>query len=225
MKIPFSRAPFFEEVYHTLKEIFDTGKLSGDHKYSLLCHKWFEENLPCKKALTTPSGTAALELSAIGIDLQPEEEVIMPSFTFTSTANAFLLRRAKIVFVDIRPDTLNINEAKIEEAITQKTKAIAVVHYAGVPCEMDTILEIAKKHNLYVIEDAAHSIRSTYKGKETGTLGDFGCFSFHDTKNLSCGEGGALIINKVEYEKKMEIIREKGTNRSQFFRGEVDKYT
>ena len=199
--------------------------MSGDGPFGQKCQKWFEENLPCKKSMLTPSCTAALELSALLIDIQPGDEVIMPSYTFVSTANAFVLRGAKVVFVDIRPDTMNIDEQLIEAAITNKTRAIVPVHYAGVACEMDTIMEIANRHLLFVIEDAAQGMMSTYKGKALGTIGHLGTYSFHETKNYtSGGEGGLLIINDEQFKERAEIIREKGTNRSQFFRGMVDKY-
>lgn len=199
--------------------------LRGDGVYTKKCHSLLEEKLSCKKALLTHSCTAALEMAAILLDLKPGDEVIMPSYTFVSTANAFVLRGAVPVFVDIRPDTLNIDENLIEDAITPKTKAICCVHYAGVACEMDKILDIAHRHNLYVVEDAAQALGSFYKGKPLGTIGDMGCFSFHETKNVISGEGGAIIINNEKFIERAEIIREKGTNRSKFFRGQVDKYT
>lgn len=199
--------------------------LRGDGVYTKKCHSLLEEKLGCKKALLTHSCTAALEMAAILLDLKPGDEVIMPSYTFVSTANAFVLRGAVPVFVDIRPDTLNIDENLIEDAITPKTKAICCVHYAGVACEMDKILDIAHRHNLYVVEDAAQALGSFYKGKPLGTIGDMGCFSFHETKNVISGEGGAIIINNEKFIERAEIIREKGTNRSKFFRGQVDKYT
>jgi len=223
--IPFNKPSLTgKELFYIADAVIDN-HLSGDGKYTQLCHQWFEETLPCNKALFTHSCTAALEMSAILCDIKPGDEVIMPSFTFVSTANAFVLRGAKIVFVDIREDTLNINESLIEEAITDKTKAIVPVHYAGVSCEMDSIMSIARKHNLFVIEDAAQAMMSSYKGKALGTIGDLGTFSFHETKNYNCGEGGALLINNLSLIERAEIIREKGTNRSRFFRGEVDKYT
>ena len=199
--------------------------LRGDGVYTKKCHAFLEEKLNCRKALLTHSCTAALEMAAILLDLKQGDEVIMPSYTFVSTANAFVLRGAVPVFVDIRPDTLNIDENLIEAAITPKTKAICCVHYAGVACEMDKILDIAKRHNLYVVEDAAQALGSFYKGKPLGTIGDMGCFSFHETKNIISGEGGAIIINNEKFIERAEIIREKGTNRSKFFRGQVDKYT
>lgn len=201
-------------------------KMSGDGPFTQKCQRWFEAELPCYKALLTPSCTAALEMAAILIDTQPGDEIIMPSYTFVSTANAFALRGAKIVFVDIRPDTMNIDETKIEAAITAKTKAIVPVHYAGVSCDMDIIMSIADSHNLYVIEDAAQGMMSNYKGRALGTIGHLGTYSFHETKNYtSGGEGGVLLINNQQFRERAEIIREKGTNRSQFFRGMVDKYS
>jgi dTDP-4-amino-4,6-dideoxygalactose transaminase len=208
-----------------IKQVLDSEKLSGDGSFTNKCHKWMEDNFNCKKALLTTSCTHALEMAAILADIQPGDEVIMPSYTFVSTANAFVLRGAKVVFVDIRPDTMNIDETKIEAAVTELTKAIVPVHYAGVACEMDTIMEIAEKYNLLVIEDAAQGVMSTYKGKALGTIGHLGCYSFHETKNYTCGEGGALIINDEAYVERAEIIREKGTDRSKFFRGQVDKYS
>ncbi|MFA5779097.1 MAG: dTDP-4-amino-4,6-dideoxygalactose transaminase [Elusimicrobiota bacterium] len=208
-----------------LETVMLSGKLSGDHKFTKKCNAWLEKKTKAKKVLLTTSCTHALEMAAILTDIKRGDEVIMPSYTFPSTANAFVLRGAKIVFVDIRPDTMNIDEKLIEVAITDKTKAIIPVHYAGVGCEMDTIGKIAKKHNLFVIEDAAQGMMSTYKNKALGTFGQFGAYSFHETKNYTCGEGGAIIINDSRFTKRAEIIREKGTNRSQFFRGEVDKYT
>ncbi len=225
-KIPFNKPCYTGNEDKYVLESMRSLKISGDGNFSKKCQKWFEETLPCKKALLTPSCTHALEMAAILIDTQPGDEIIMPSYTFVSTANAFALRGAKIVFLDIRPDTMNINEEMIEGAINEKTKAIVVVHYGGVGCEMNKILEIAKKYNLYVIEDAAHGIASTYKGKNLGTIGQLGTLSFHETKNItSGGEGGLLIINDDTFIERAEIIREKGTNRNQFFRGMVDKYT
>ena len=213
-----------EEKY--VLESMKSTKISGDGPFSKRCHQWFEEHLPCKKALLTTSCTHALEMAAILIDIKEGDEVIMPSFTFVSTANAFVLRGAKVVFVDIRPDTMNIDETKIENAITPKTKAIVAVHYAGVGCEMDTIMEIALKHNLFVIEDAAQGMMSKYKNRTLGTIGHMGAYSFHETKNYtSGGEGGLLIVNDESFIHRAEIVREKGTNRSQFFRGMTDKYT
>lgn len=224
--IPFNKPPYTgNEDQHVLTAM-RSSKISGDGYFSGLCHQWFEKELSCAKALLTPSCTHALEMAAILIDIQPGDEVIMPSYTFVSTANAFALRGAKIVFVDIRPDTMNINEALIESAITDKTKAIVPVHYAGVSCEMDTIMDIAARHSLYVVEDAAQGQGSTYKGRALGSIGHLGAYSFHETKNYtSGGEGGLLVINDKKFVSRAEIIREKGTNRSQFFRGMVDKYS
>lgn len=224
--LPFNKPFIIENEFKYIEDaIINKGILRGDGVYTKKCHEFLENKLNCKKALLTHSCTAALEMSAILLDLKAGDEVIMPSYTFVSTANAFVLRGAIPVFVDIKPDTLNIDENLIEQAITPKTKAICVVHYAGVACEMDKILEIAKKYNLAVIEDAAQGVGSFYKGKPLGTIGDMGCFSFHETKNIISGEGGALIINNEKYIERAEIIREKGTNRSKFFRGQVDKYT
>lgn len=200
-------------------------KISGDGRYTKKCNKWLEKMTGSNKVLLTTSCTHALEMAAILSGIQPGDEVIMPSYTFVSTANAFVLRGAKVVFVDIRPDTMNIDETLIEKAITDRTKAIVPVHYAGVSCEMDTITGIAKKYNLLVIEDAAQGVMSRYKGKALGAIGDYGCFSFHETKNYSMGEGGGILIQNKEMIEEAEIVREKGTNRSQFFRGEIDKYT
>ena len=215
-------------VGNELKYIQDAvaqGMLCGDGKYTKLCSAWMKERFQVNQVFLTTSCTHALEMAAFLSDIQPGDEVIMPSYTFVSTADAFVLRGAKIVFVDIRPDTMNIDETKIEEAITEKTKAIVPVHYAGVSCEMDTIMAIAQKYDLKVIEDAAQGIMSTYKGKPLGTSGDYGCFSFHETKNISMGEGGALLIANPADIETAEIVREKGTNRSKFFRGEIDKYS
>jgi len=224
--ILFNKPPYTGNEDQYVLQAMRSAKMSGDGPFTKRCHTWFESNLPCKKALLTPSCTAALEMAAILVDIQLGDEVIMPSYTFVSTANAFVLRGAKIIFVDIRPDTMNIDESKIEAAITDKTKAIVPVHYAGVSCEMDTIMDIAQRHNLYVIEDAAQGMMSSYKGKALGTIGHLGTFSFHETKNYtSGGEGGLLIINDLKFKERAEIIREKGTNRSQFFRGMVDKYS
>jgi len=208
-----------------IKQAVAQRKLSGDGEFTKRCNTWLEANIGVAKALLTTSCTHALEMAALLCDIKPGDEVIMPSYTFVSTANAFVLRGAKIVFVDIRPDTMNIDESLIETAITKKTKVIVPVHYAGVSCEMDVIDDIANKYGLLIVEDAAQAIMSKYNGKDCGSLGDFGCFSFHETKNLSCGEGGALVIKDQRYSEDAEIIREKGTNRSRFFRGEVDKYT
>lgn len=224
--IPFNKPPRTGNEEKYVLESMRSAKISGDGEFTKKCNKWFEEKLPCKKALLTTSCTHALEMAAILLDIKEGDEVIMPSFTFVSTANAFVLRGAKIVFVDIRPDTLNIDETKIEQAITPKTRAIVPVHYAGVACEMDTIMDIASRYNLFVVEDAAQGMMSTYKGKALGTIGHFGTYSFHETKNYtSAGEGGLLIINDEKFIQRAEIIREKGTNRSLFFRGMVDKYS
>lgn len=222
--IKFNEAFYSNEVISNIKEVFNNRVLSGDGKFTKLCNQWFLNNYN-NKSLLTHSCTAALEMAAILIGIKPGDEVIMPSYTFVSTANAFVLRGAKPVFVDIRKDNFNINEELIEEAITNKTKAIVPVHYAGVACKMDKIMEIAKKYNLYVIEDAAQAFGATYKGKKLGSIGDLGCFSFHETKNISSGEGGLLLLNNKKFENRAEVIREKGTNRSLFFRGQVDKYT
>ena len=208
-----------------ITDAIESRKICGDGKYTKLCNEWIREKTGATGALLTTSCTHATELAAMLCDIKPGDEVIMPSYTFVSTADAFVLRGAKVVFVDIRPDTMNINEDLIEDAITEKTKAIVPVHYAGVSCEMDKIMKIAKEHNLYVIEDAAQGVMSEYKGKALGTIGDVGCYSFHETKNYSMGEGGAILIKDQDKIELAEIIREKGTNRSKFFRGQIDKYT
>jgi len=208
-----------------ISQAHHAGQLAGDGNYTKKCHQWLENHTHCHKAFLTHSCTAALEMSAILADLKPGDEVIMPSYTFVSTANAFVLSGAVPVFVDIRPDTLNLDETLVEIAITPRTRAIVAVHYAGVGCEMDTLQHIAAKHQLLLIEDAAQGLMASYKGKPLGSFGDLGCFSFHETKNIISGEGGALIINNSQFTESAEIIREKGTNRSQFFRGQVDKYT
>ncbi|MGJ0361381.1 dTDP-4-amino-4,6-dideoxygalactose transaminase [Aliarcobacter cryaerophilus] len=224
--IRFSKACVTGNEIKYIQESIETFSISGDNLFTKKCQKWFEEKLECKKVLLTTSCTHALEMAAILLDIKEGDEVIMPSYTFVSTANAFVLRGAKIVFVDIRPDTMNIDETKIEEAITSKTKVIVPVHYAGVACEMDTIMDIAKRYTLFVVEDAAQGMMSKYKGKALGTIGNLGAFSFHETKNYtSAGEGGLLIINDENFVQRAEIIREKGTNRSLFFRGMVDKYS
>lgn len=224
--IYFSKACYIGNEEKYVLESMKSSKISGDGEFTKRCETWFEEKLECKKTLLTTSCTHALEMAAILLDIQKDDEVIMPSYTFVSTANAFVLRGAKIVFVDIRPDTMNIDETKIEQAITNRTKVIVPVHYAGVACKMDSIMDIAKRHNLFVVEDAAQAIMSSYKGKALGTIGHLGAFSFHETKNVtSAGEGGLLIINHESFIERAEIIREKGTNRSQFFRGMVDKYS
>ncbi len=223
--IPFNKPFIIGRELALIADAVAQGHLSGDGPYTKLCHGWFEEHLDCRKALLTHSCTAALEMAAILCDIQPGDEVILPSYTFVSTANAFVLRGAVPVFVDIRQDTLNLDEKLIEAAITPRTRVIVPVHYAGVPCEMDVIMETAQRHKLLVVEDAAQALLSTYKGKALGTIGHFGCLSFHETKNIISGEGGALLVNDARFIGRAEIVREKGTNRSQFFRGEVDKYT
>lgn len=224
-KIPFNKPYLTGKELSYIAEAHLNGQLAGDGQFTKRCQTWLENLGDTHKALLTHSCTAALEMAAILCDIGPGDEVIMPSYTFVSTANAFVLRGATPVFVDIRLDTLNIDETKIEEAITAKTKAIVPVHYAGVACEMDTIMNIAKAYGLFVIEDAAQACLSTYKGKHLGTIGDLGCFSFHETKNIISGEGGALMVNNINLVERAEIIREKGTDRSKFLRGEVDKYT
>lgn len=223
--INFNVPPFTGKEMEYIKQAVENQKICGDGEFTKKCNVWIENKTGTKKCLLTTSCTHATELAALLADIKEGDEVIMPSYTFVSTADAFVLRGAKAVFVDIRPDTMNIDETKIEAAITEKTKAIVPVHYAGVSCEMDTIMDIAKRHNLVVIEDAAQGIMSTYKGKALGTIGDYGCFSFHETKNYSMGEGGALLIQDESKIEDAEIIREKGTNRSKFFRGQIDKYT
>ncbi|MDK2828106.1 MAG: dTDP-4-amino-4,6-dideoxygalactose transaminase [Clostridium butyricum] len=214
------------ELEYIKQAIGNNQKLCGDGPFTKKCNAWLEERFNVQKALLTTSCTHALEMAAILIDIKPGDEIIAPSFTFASTVNAFVLRGARIVFVDIRPDTMNIDENLIEDAITKRTKAIVPVHYAGVSCEMDKIMDIAKRYNLYVIEDAAQGVMSTYKGQALGTIGDFGCYSFHETKNYtSGGEGGAILIQNKEFIERAEIIREKGTNRSKFLRGQIDKYS
>jgi dTDP-4-amino-4,6-dideoxygalactose transaminase len=225
MKIPFNKPSAVGGELANIAEALARGQLSGDGYYTKRCHEWLEQRLGCKRALLTHSCTGALEMAAILCDVAPGDEVIMPSYTFVSTANAFALRGAVPVFIDVRADTINIDEKLIEAAITPRTKAIAVVHYAGLPCEMDTIMAIAQRHNLLVVEDAAQAMLSTYKGRNLGAIGHFGCFSFHETKNLLSGEGGALVINDERFVARAEIVREKGTNRSRFLRGEVDNYT
>ena len=223
--IPFNIPPHLGTEEKHISEAISNRKICGDGQFTKNCNKWLEQKTGAKKALLTTSCTHALEMGALLSGIKPGDEVIMPSYTFVSTADAFVLRGATIVFVDIRPDTMNIDETLIEDAVTSKTKAIVPVHYAGVGCEMDTITEIAKRHNLMVIEDDAQGIMSTYKGQALGTFGTFGCLSFHETKNYSMGEGGALLINDENYIERAEIIREKGTDRSKFLRGQIDKYT
>ena len=223
--INFNVPPFTGKEMDYIKIAVENQKICGDGQFTKKCNTWIEERTGTEKCLLTTSCTHATEMAALLAEIKPGDEVIMPSYTFVSTADAFVLRGATAVFVDIRPDTMNIDETKIEAAITDKTKAIVPVHYAGVSCEMDTIMDIAKRHNLVVIEDAAQGVMSSYKGKALGTIGDYGCFSFHETKNYSMGEGGALLIQNPDMIEAAEIIREKGTNRSKFFRGQIDKYT
>lgn len=223
--INFNVPPYTGKELDYIKQAVESRKICGDGQFTKKCQELIEEYTGTKKCLLTTSGTDSLEMAAVLADIKEGDEVIMPSYTFVSTANAFVLRGAKIVFVDIRPDTMNIDEKLIEDAITDKTKAIVPVHYAGVGCEMDAIMEIAKNHGLKVIEDAAQGVMGFYKGKALGSIGDFGCYSFHETKNYSMGEGGAILINNENDVLRGEIVREKGTNRSQFFRGQVDKYT
>lgn len=225
VNIPFNRPYMTGKEFDCIRDAHAKGHLSGDGPFTKKCQGWLEELIGCRKALLTHSCTAALEMAAVLSDIQPGDEVIMPSYTFVSTANAFVLRGGVPVFVDIRSDTMNIDENLIEEAVTEKTKAIVVVHYAGVGCEMDRVMEIASRHRLLVIEDAAQGIIATYKNRPLGSIGHLGALSFHETKNITCGEGGALLVNEESFSARAEIIREKGTNRSSFFRGEVDKYT
>jgi len=224
-KIPFNRPFVVGTELDYIQQAIANGHLSGNGIFTKKCHAWLEKQIGCDRTFLTHSGTGALEMAAILADIQPGDEVIMPSYTFVSTANAFVLRGGFPVFVDIRPDTLNLDETMIEAAITSRTKAIVPVHYAGVSCEMDTIMAIAEQHDLLVIEDAAQGIMSTYKGRPLGSIGHMAVFSFHETKNAICGEGGALLINHMRWAERAEIIWEKGTNRNQFFRGQVDKYT
>ena len=223
--ISFNIPPYTGNEIKYIQQAIESHKICGDGQFTKKCNAWMEERFHAQKVLLTTSGTTALDMALLLCDLQPGDEVILPSYTFSSTATAPVLAGAKLVFVDIRPDTMNIDETKIEQAITDKTKVVIAMHYAGVACEMDTIMEIARKHNLKVVEDAAQGVMSTYKGKYLGTIGDFGCYSFHETKNYSMGEGGAIVINNPEYNERAEILREKGTNRAKFFRGQVDKYT
>ncbi len=225
MRIPFNIPPFTGREIDYVREAVDNHKICGDGPFTKKCDKWIENRTGAAKSLLTTSCTHATELAALLCGIGPGDEVIMPSYTFVSTANAFVLRGATAVFVDIRPDTMNIDEKLIEDAVTEKTRAIVPVHYAGVACEMDTIMDIAARHGLKVIEDAAQGVMSTYKGRALGAIGDFGCYSFHETKNYSMGEGGALLIKDEKYIEDAEIYREKGTNRAKFFRGQIDKYT
>ena len=224
--VSFNVPPYVGTELNYIREAAEKNRqICGDGPFSRKCHAWMEQRFDAKKVLLTTSGTAALEMAAVLCDLKPGDEVILPSFTFSSTATAFQAMGATLVFVDIRPDTMNIDEGKIEDAITERTRVIIPVHYAGVSCEMDTIISIARRHGLLVVEDAAQGVMSTYKGRALGTIGTFGCYSFHETKNYSMGEGGAIVINDPSYIDRAEIIREKGTNRQRFFRGQVDKYT
>lgn len=225
MNVPFNKPYMTGKELWYISQAHSSGHLAGDGTFTKKCNAWLEQNIGCQKALLTLSCTAALEIAAMLADIRAGDEVIIPSYTFVSTANAFVLRGAIPVFVDVRPDTLNIDETKIEAAITERTRAIVPVHYAGVACEMDTIMDIARRHNLIVIEDAAQGIMSTYKGRPLGSIGHMAALSFHETKNIIAGEGGALLVNDPRFVERAEIIREKGTNRSQFFRGQVDKYT
>lgn len=222
--IHFNVPPFVGKEFDYMKEAVANHKICGDGPFTKRCNEWLEKRFNAKSVMLTTSGSTALDMAALLCKIKPGDEVILPSFTFSSTANSFVLAGATLVFVDIRPDTMNIDETKIEAAITDKTRVICPVHYAGVACEMDTIMDIAKRHNLMVVEDAAQGVMSTYKGRYLGTIGDFGCYSFHETKNYSMGEGGAIVINNPAYIEKAEILREKGTNRSQFYRGQVAKY-
>ncbi len=223
--INFNVPPVTGNELKYISEAIENEKICGDGSFTKKCNQWLEEQFHTSKALLTTSCTHATEMAALLLKIQPGDEVIMPSYTFVSTADAFVMRGATAVFVDIRPDTMNIDETQIEGAITDKTRAIVPVHYAGVGCEMDTIMELAEKYHLAVVEDAAQGMMASYKGKALGTIGDFGCYSFHETKNYSMGEGGALLIREERYIEDAEIIREKGTNRSKFFRGQIDKYT
>lgn len=223
--INFNVPPFAGKELEYIKQAINNKQICGDGTFTKRCNQWLEKKFYAQKVLLTTSGTSALEMAALLCGLKEGDEVILPSYTFSSTATSIVLTGATLVFVDIRPDTMNIDETKIEDAVTDRTKAIVAVHYAGVACEMDTIMDIAKRHKLNVIEDAAQGVMGYYKGRALGTIGDFGCYSFHETKNYSMGEGGALVINDASYNEKAEILREKGTNRAKFFRGQVDKYT
>ena len=223
--IPFNIPPRVGTEERYIAEAIRSRKISGDGEFTKKCSRWMEERFSAPRVLLTTSGTAALDMALLLCGLEPGDEVILPSYTFSSTANAAVLAGAKLVFADVRPDTMNIDETKLEAAITPRTRAVVVVHYAGVACEMDTILDIARRHSLKVVEDAAQGVMASYKGRALGTIGDFGCYSFHETKNYSMGEGGAIVLNDPACIEKAEILREKGTNRSKFFRGEIDKYT
>lgn len=222
--IHFNVPPFTGKEFDYMREAVENHKICGDGPFTKKCNAWMEQRFHANRVMLTTSGSSALDMAALLCGLQPGDEVILPSFTFSSTANSFVLAGAKLVFVDIRPDTMNLDETKIEAAITERTRVICVVHYAGVACEMDAIMDIARKHQLLVVEDAAQGVMSAYKGKALGTIGDFGCYSFHETKNYSMGEGGAIVINNPQYIERAEILREKGTNRTQFYRGQVAKY-
>lgn len=224
MKVNFNVPSYYGNELEYVRQAIESHKICGDGQFTKKCNAWMEQRFNAKKVLLTTSGSTALDMAALLCGIKPGDEVILPSFTFSSTANSFVLAGAKLVFVDVRPDTMNIDETKIEDAISARTKVIVPVHYAGVACEMDTIMDIARRHDLMVVEDAAQGVMSSYKGQALGTIGDFGCFSFHETKNYSMGEGGAIVINNEDYVEKAEILREKGTNRSQFFRGQVAKY-
>ena len=221
----FNVPPFSGKEFEYMRQVVEARRICGDGSFTKRCNEWIERRFGAQKALLTTSGTTALDMAALLCDINRGDEVILPSFTFSSTATAFVLAGAKLVFVDIRPDTMNIDETKIEAAVTERTKVIVVMHYAGVACEMDTIMDIANRHGLMVVEDAAQAVMSSYKGRALGTIGNFGCYSFHETKNYSMGEGGAVLINNSKYNERAEILREKGTDRSKFYRGEVDKYT
>ena len=223
--IDFNKPPYVGNELEYIRQAVENRKICGDGPFTKRCNAWLEERFHAQKALLTTCGTTALDMAMLLCELKPGDEVILPSYTFSSTATAAVLAGAKLVFVDVRPDTMNIDETKIEAAITERTKVIVVMHYAGVACEMDTIMDLARRHGLMVVEDAAQGVMSTYKGRALGTIGDFGCYSFHETKNYSMGEGGALIINNAAFDERAEILREKGTNRAKFFRGQVDKYT
>lgn len=223
--IPFNVPPCTGNEMKYIGEAIAAHKICGDGAFTRRCNEWMEKRFHAHKVLLTTSGTTALDMASLLCDLKPGDEVILPSFTFSSSATAFAIYGARLVFVDVRPDTMNIDETKIEAAITDRTRVILAMHYAGVACEMDTIMDIARRHNLLVVEDAAQGVMSTYKGKALGTIGDFGCYSFHETKNYSMGEGGAVLVNNPAYVERAEILREKGTNRSKFYRGQVDKYT
>ena len=223
--IPFNVPPCTGKEIDYITEAIAAHKICGDGAFTRKCNAWLEQRFSAHRVLLTTSGSTALDMASLLCEFRPGDEVILPSFTFSSTANAFAIYGAKLVFVDIRPDTMNIDEKKIEAAVTEKTRAIVAMHDAGVACEMDTIMDIARRHGLLVVEDAAQAIMGTYKGKALGTIGDLGCFSFHETKNYSMGEGGALVINNPAYVERAEILREKGTDRARFFRGQVDKYT